>query len=58
MKLIGLTKEAAIAALTKAGFTHRIASEDGVEHMLTADVKWGRCNLFIEKGVVIRATFG
>jgi hypothetical protein len=60
MKLVGLTKEAAIEALKKAGFTWRIMEEDGNRGsgFFTSDVKHRRCNLTIEKGVVIRATFG
>ncbi|MFT4064354.1 hypothetical protein [Paraburkholderia sp.] len=58
MKLVGLTKEAAIEALKKAGCTWRVMHEDGKAFLGTADVQHRRCNLTIEKGVVTRATFG
>jgi hypothetical protein len=58
MKLIGLTEAEAIKALRQAGKTYRIVSKDGTSFLGTADVVFHRCNLTIEKGVVIRATFG
>jgi hypothetical protein len=58
MKLVGLTKAAAIEALKAAGFTYRVMHEDGKSFIGTMDLVRTRCNLTIEKGVVTRATFG
>lgn len=58
MKLIGLTKSAAIKALQAAGHSYRVLKEDLKEFNVTADVCFTRCNLTIKKGVVIAATYG
>jgi hypothetical protein len=58
MKLVGLTKAAAINLLQAAGHSYRIVKEDQKSFMVTADVCFTRCNLTIKKGVVTEATYG
>lgn len=56
--LVGLTTDDAITAITAAGKTHRIASEDGVANILTMDYRTDRINLTIVNGKVTGTDVG
>lgn len=56
--LIGMAKEAAIAAVEAAGFSFRVICEDGAENMRTMDINNQRVNFSISKGVVEKVDLG
>jgi len=51
--LLGKTAAEAGRSCEEAGRKWRVVVEDGVENMRTADFVIGRCNLSVEKGVVV-----
>lgn len=57
-KLIGSKLEEAIETIKAMNAEYRIASEDGINYMLTEDYRFDRINLDVEDGVIIRATVG
>lgn len=56
--LEGLKKDEAIAKAKGAGFKTRIRSEDGDRRLVTMDHRKDRINLWIEQGVVTKASIG
>jgi len=57
-KLIGLTKDAAIAMIVEGGLISRVAEEDGKPNILTCELRQDRINLTINGGKIIKADVG
>lgn len=56
--LIGKTVEEAIILAKAAGFIVRLTEKDGINYMVTFDLRFDRVNLRVEKEKIIRADIG
>jgi hypothetical protein len=56
--LIGMTEDAAIAAIVAEGLTARVVARNGENFMVTEDYSVSRINLVIDNDVVTAATVG
>lgn len=54
----GQTEEIARKIIKENGFDFRISQEDGVDYMLTCDLRLDRMNVVIEKGIITNAEIG
>lgn len=57
-RVIGLTYEKAKELCGEKGMRIRILSNDGVENIVTRDLRNDRVNVRLEKGVVVKAKIG
>jgi hypothetical protein len=56
--LIGLTEENAVAKIKTSGFKVRVRMRDGQSFVGTCDARKDRVNLYIEKGLITKASIG